>query len=212
MSPEQGKRDKKGPSQCPGSKSLSKMGENRKYKGVVVLKDYNTNLALIRPEDSSFFSDLIPIKLSSPGIPEEDATTVVWENGGILKTYTTSYLKSYVKTYRYNGLSLCHRMATEQPDPGRGEPVINGRGELMGIVSNFFSSDQSVEVISVDSIRRFIADFSDGTYQGIPYYWVETTPLKGDINLKRFLGLDNGEQGLYISRTAPFSSGSEKPD
>ena len=188
---------------------LSKMGENRKHRGAVVLKDYNTNLALIRPEESSFFSDLIPIKLSSPGIPEEDAATVVWENGGILKTYTTSYLKSYVKTYRFNGLSLCHRMTTEQPEPGRGEPVINAQGELMGIVSNSFSSDQSVEVISVDSIRRFITDFSDGDYQGIPFYWVETSPLKGDINLKRFLGLEGDQEGLYVSRTAPYSSGSE---
>ena len=34
---------------------LSKMGENRKFRGRVVLKDYNTNLALVRPEDTSFF-------------------------------------------------------------------------------------------------------------------------------------------------------------
>jgi hypothetical protein len=87
--------------------------------------------------------------------------------------------------------------------------VFNVQGELTGIVLNSFNPDKSVEVLSVDSIRRFLADFADGEYQGIPYYWVETAPLKGDVNLKRFLGLTADDQGLYISGTAPFSSGSE---
>jgi len=188
---------------------FTKMGENRKYTGTVVLKDYNSNLAIIRPEETSFFADLLPVKLALPGIPEGDCTTVVWENGGILKTYKTSYLKSYVKTYRYTGLSLCHRMTTDQSKAGRGEPVFNRQGELMGIISNSFPTDKSVEVLSIDSIRRFLTDLEDGNFQGIPFYWVETSALKGDNNLKGYLGIGESEEGLYVSKIAPFSSGRE---
>ena len=188
---------------------VSKGGEIQKTMARVFLKDYNTNLALLEVEDPGFFQDLDPVAFSPSGIPQEPLTSAAWENGGELRTYNAEYLRTYVKSYRNNGLTLCHRMTTDHSGSGRSEPVFDGEGNLAGIISNPVQSDGSVEIIAADSIIRLFRDLEDGLYQGIPFFWLEYAPLKGDVHLKRFLGLKESDEGIYISRIPPYSSGSD---
>jgi len=188
---------------------VMKNGDTRKYAGRVELKDYNANLAVITVPEEGFFENLNPVTFNKPGIPEGKTETALWEGGADFKIYETEYIKTYVKTYKYSALSICHRMSTEQSGSARGQPVFDEQGHCFGLVTNKLNGNGAVEVISVDTIHRFLKDLDDGTYEGVPSFWIENSPLRGDVHLKNYLGVAADQKGIYVSRVPASSSFSD---
>lgn len=187
---------------------VSKFGSNRKYPGKVILKDYQSGLALIGLEDNSFFKDLNPVKIDYSGgsVKDRNVKVVRWDNYGILKIHQAEYLKSTVEFLESAGVILIHYLNAEITDAGRGEPVLAGN-KLAGITSWHFPKDKMIKVIDIDVIRRMLKDAEDGRYDGMPFFDIEDAALDSDENLRNYLGLMEDDTGILVTGITPGTSG-----
>ncbi|MBN2039745.1 MAG: hypothetical protein JW864_06870 [Spirochaetes bacterium] len=200
---------------------VSKYGSNRKFPAKVILKDYHCGLALIQPEDDSFFNDLKPVKLdynkSSDGSTSDGSTSdgsikndnvniVRWNSYGILKAHPAEYSRSSVEYLQSAGVILNHYMNSDIDTAGRGEPVFAGN-KLVGITLWHFTKSKLVKVIDTDVITRMFKDLDNGEYEGLPSFELEDVPLDNDENLRDYLGIKQTDSGVLITGITPGTSG-----
>ncbi len=177
---------------------VTKNGQSRQTSAEVVLKDYSSNLAILKVKDPSFFADLAEVQLERPGWKNGRCTIVGWDRSGVPREYSAERLYTDVNLYYSHGVAVRHRMSTDLDRGGYGEPVLKG-GKLVGIVDGMDREEKSVDVIAVDSIHRMLGDLADGRYDGQPFFSPDAAPLGGDENLRRWLGLADGEGGLFVA-------------
>ena len=177
---------------------VTKRGQSRRVRAEVVLKDYASNLALLEVRDPAFFSDLAEARPANPGWREGRCVIVGWDRSGMPREYAAERLYTDVNPYYSHGVAVRHRMTTDLDRGGHGEPVLQ-EGRLVGIADGIDREEKSVDVIGVDSIRRLLDDLGDGRYEGQPFFTLDAAPVGGDESLRGYLGLKDGESGLYVS-------------
>ncbi len=188
---------------------VTKKGESRKYTASVVIKDYQSGLALLKVEDESFFSGLKPVAFSSPGaMTGRSARVYKWDALSSLKEYLAELTKTSIRFYEPNTGVLMHQFSTSMNDGGSGEPVFIDN-MLAGIATGLNSETKTLYVISSDMAQRMIRDASDGTYEGLPFFWIDGVELQGDVNLREFYGVEAGAGGVLVTYVPAISSGSE---
>ena len=186
---------------------VSKHGENRRYPATVLLKDFNSGLALLLVNDPDFYKDLRPIQLAESGKIQKDATIAWWDASGIFKTYKAEALKVAIESYETKGVALIHYMITGMERGGGGEPVFVD-GKLAGITQWLNEREKTVKVMGVDSIRNIMVDLEDGNYDGQPFFWIgEDVQLGQDENLRNYLGVQQEDTGVLVVEVPPKSSG-----
>ncbi len=186
---------------------VSKHGENRRYPAKVLLKDYNSGLALLRVNDPDFYEDLRPIQLAESGKIQKDATIARWDASGIFKTYKAEAFKVALESYETKSVVLIHYMITGMAKGGGGEPVFVD-GKLVGITQWLNEREKTVKVMGVDSIRNIMVDLEDGNYDGQPFFWIgEDVELGQDENLRNYLGVQKEDTGVLVIAIPPKSSG-----
>ncbi len=188
---------------------VSKPGKTRKYPARVVVKDYHNGLAILDVEDKSFFTGLTPVNLAEGrAVYRKRGIIPVWDDLGAKKEYTTETIKSSIRMYNPNCAVLMHQMYTSMNEGGNGEPILID-GKLAGIVTGLDRKNKTLYVISADVIERMLKDLDDGSYEGLPYFWIEYDAIESDENFREHLGMTEGDGGIYVSRVAPLSSGSD---
>lgn len=185
---------------------VARYGEERRYPAEVLLKDYACGLALLTVKDKGFFAGMEPVTLAESGVPEGKVLVARWDSFGTFKKYAAEVFKTAIGFYKSGGVVLCHHMTTGLDSGGNGEPVFSG-GKLVGIVSYFDESHRAIEVYSVDTIRKFLQDFEDGSYQGIPFFSLDHVYLGSDENLRGYLGLGPGDTGVLVNGVPSRTSG-----
>jgi hypothetical protein len=78
-------------------------------------------------------------------------------------------------------------------------------GKLLGILTSYDSKDQICDVVAPEILRIFLEDAKDGTYDGFPSLGISTV-LTEDPQFRKYLGLNDSQGGLYISRVLPKSA------
>lgn len=188
---------------------VSKHGKERKYQADVILKDYRCGLAVLRVNDESFYKDLKPVSYYSDGsIIGKKAVIPKWDNQGIMKEYSSELFKSLIEFYELYGAVLIYHMTTDMNSGGEGEPVFVDGG-LIGMTTWYDSKNKIMKVIALDVIKRMQKDLDDGSYDGIPFFYLEEAFLEGDENLREYLSLDENNTGILINRVPPKTSGSD---
>ncbi len=187
---------------------VSKPGGTRKYPARVVVKDYHNGLAILDVEDKSFYDEVTPVDLAEGrGVYRKKGIIPVWDELGAKKEYTTETIKSSIRIYNPNCAVLMHQMHTTMNEGGDGEPILID-GKLAGIVTGLDKKNNTLYVIAADVIDRMLKDLDDGTYEGLPYFWIEYVSIESDENFREYLGMSREDEGIYVSRVAPLSSGS----
>ncbi|MCP4137707.1 MAG: serine protease [bacterium] len=189
-----------------------KYGSTRRYPARVIVKDYNSGLALLTVEDKSFFEGLKPVSLAArERLIGKKAVVVKWDMSGGLKEYAAEAYKSsmekpvtayYEPFYRV----LVHHMTTGIDYGGNGEPVFIG-DRLTGIAIGFNENKRTIRVCGVEALQRMLIDMKGKQYGGVPFFLARLQPLKSDKNLREFLGMTAEESGILVSEIAPLSSG-----
>lgn len=185
---------------------VSKRGSPRKYTAKVVLADRVAGLALLTVTDPAFFSDLSPLPLAPAGALASELRIARWESGGILREFSASVVKTAVDYFTPLGATLAHFLSTDMDRGGTGEAVISG-GALVGLAYFLEPASKNLKVHAVEVLRRLLADLGDGSYQGYPSSWEYARGLEGDQNLKSYLGVPDGQDGVLVTAVPPRMSG-----
>ena len=185
---------------------VTKHGSPRRYPAEVLLRDPVAGLALLGVPDNSFFDDLVPAPLSSPGPVHGELRAARWEAGGVLREFTASLVKTTVDYWTPIGGTLAHFLSTDMDRGGSGEAVFVD-GKLLGLAYRLEQASKSLKVLSVEATLRLLADLADGSYGGYPSTWEYAKGLEGDRDLKRYLGMGDEETGVLVTAIPPRMSG-----
>lgn len=182
----------------------SKSGKDQRYTAQILIKDYNTGLALITVQDPDFFSDLIPVEITNYNFKDSSPVITSWDDRGIFRSYSTEMYKTEV-LFHETGASLFHKLFAALDNPHGGEPVFQG-GKLIGVTQWYDEENNILSAISSSMIIWMIYNVSDGTYENQPNLFFNGTYLKNDENLKSYLGLSSEDTGIYVDSVPPISS------
>jgi hypothetical protein len=188
---------------------VMKKGESRKYSATVAVKDYHCGLALIKVDDESFFNGLKPVVFTQAGsLTGRTARVYKWDSLSSLKEYLAELTKTSIRFFDPNCGILMHQFSTSMNEGGNGEPVFIDN-MLAGIATGLNAETKTLFVISSDMVQRMIRDAADGIYDGLPFFWIDGVDLRGDINLREYYGMKDGEGGVLITHVPLISSGSD---
>jgi S1-C subfamily serine protease len=179
---------------------LETLDTQEKQAARVSVVDYEANLALLEPLDSTFLAGRNSFALAEDASLGERLT--VWQvkpNGDVVPSegqVTSVELgifsqDQFFLTYRLNS-SLQYRFSNATL------PVVK-EGALAGLVLRQNPTGQTIEVISTPVIRHFLKDAQDGVYLGFPtagFHYGTTM----DPQLRRYIGLPDGYYGIYVQK------------
>ena len=142
---------------------LEKIDSGEKSRARLLQVDYEANLALVEPEDTSFLKGMQPLRIMSDAV--QGNSMAVWQvkpdgtvvNGEARLTAVELVPYSYQNkflVYRFDG-SLQFQFENITM------PVIQN-GQLAGLVKRYDSKRQTIDVIPAPVIEHFIADAADG--------------------------------------------------
>ncbi|MBN2160030.1 MAG: hypothetical protein JW807_11595 [Spirochaetes bacterium] len=188
---------------------VMKKGGPRRYEAEVLVKDYHCGLALLGVQDAEFFAGLKPAELAPAWkISGRSARVYKWDVMSSFKEYIAELTKSSIRYYEPNCGVVMHQFSTSMNDGGSGEPVFID-GKLAGIATGLNNETKTLYVLGVEVIRRMQKDVADGRYDGVPFFWVESMDVQGDVNLREYFGMGRGESGVFITEVPPISSGGD---
>jgi len=179
----------------------------------VVAVDYEANLALVSPLDPAqcaWIKDIKPLQTNGPvNIDEQIDIWQLEDNGNALRTVGTvrsvDLLSSFVEGHFFLSYEV---KASMQGSSSSYTLPATRNGKLAGILTSYDSKDQICDVLAPEIIALFLQDVADGNYTGFPSLGVATV-LTEDPYFRSFLGLNDEQGGLYVSRILPGSGADE---
>ncbi len=188
---------------------VMKKGEPRKYTARPLIRDYHCGLAVLEVEDKAFFNGLKPVEFSEEGgLFGKTARIYKWDSMTNLKEFTAELNKSSIRFYEPSCGVLMHQLSTVMNEGGNGEPVFI-HGKLVGITTGLNTKTKTLYALASDVVRRMLKDLAGGTYEGIPFFWINSVDIQNDVNLREYFGMAGGESGVIITDVPSISSGGE---
>ncbi len=181
--------------------------------------DYEANLAVLEPVDegAKVFAGLEPLVLDESVVPGE--TCEVWQiedNGNGVST-DVEVLRVDVGRYFIPGsVFLIYQVkgSLQARTNSFTLPVVKD-GKLVGMLLSYSSKEQTASVLPAPIINAFLADLSDGNYEGFPNLGIALAPTL-DETFREFTGIADEEGGIFVREVSKGSSadqgGIEKGD
>jgi len=179
---------------------ISVANSARLYPARLKHVDPRIGLALVEITDPELANQLQPLEIGAPVKLDDEFS--IWQLGGdnLLERFTARVVSANAAATRLN-----LRLKTTCSDKGNGQVALRD-GKLVGLMTGTVRSRQEGTILSVETLRHYLDDFADGTYNGCPGagLWVE--PLLRD-DLRAFYRLAPDQHGIAISRTMPGRTG-----
>lgn len=173
---------------------VQKRGRGAWWEGAIDWVDYHSNLAMIRCDQTPFWSDLKPVKLSE-SLSETDSYFIArWTNGRFEKR-RTDFDRFSVQGAELMPVNHIQMILTSEIDgAGWAEPVIQD-----GVIAGLTSAHQNNKsiVIPAPFIRSILEAKSEGTYSGLGYFSFIWQPSSNPATLD-FLDLEGPQRGALV--------------
>ncbi len=187
---------------------LKRPDNPEKFEARVLFYAHDCDLALLTVDDERFFDGMIPLSFGDVPKLRSQVTTVGYPVGG-RKLSITQGVVSRIELHNYVHTGV-DRHLTVQTDaainPGNsGGPVIQG-DKVVGVAFQTRFFEQNIGyMIPTPVIRHMLKDVEDGKYDGYPLLGIRTGTLENDA-LRAWLEVPEGESGVVVLKTLPFSS------
>jgi hypothetical protein len=184
---------------------LEKAMTAEKCPAVVDRVDYDCNLAIVRPENTEFLKNMVPIPLDKSVHTGDEVNVLQLESNGEVIQTTGQITSCVVGGYplENTALLLCKlRISLQQRDGSFTLPAVHD-GALAGILMRYDSRNQTADLVSLPVIRRFIEE----GFRGFPLMGLSFTSLR-DPQFRRFIGL-NEPGGIYVSDVVAHGAASK---
>lgn len=184
---------------------VERIGDGSRCEATVESVDYAANLGLIRPKDGTFAQALKPLKIRAMAKQGDTVTAVQFEGNGT-PSVSEGTIKSVDVTVPPGARSplLVYRVTIELELGNTGITPFFRRGRLIGLMVGYDKSGRTATLIPSPVIQHFLADLEDGSYDGFPIAGFSTTTIR-DPQLRRYLGIENSDPGVYVTQVVPGS-------
>jgi len=170
----------------------------RRYAAKVKHADARMNLALVEITDEQLRDELAPLELGDPVKLDDEFDIYEISNDNLIERAPARVVRADASP---TVLSL--NLQTDGSGAGNGQVAIKD-GKVVGLMS--FRSRQQGSIISVESIRKYLADHEDGKYDGCPGPSIWIQPLLRE-DLRDYYGLKDDQHGLGVVRTVAGRTG-----
>jgi hypothetical protein len=181
---------------------MLRFGESQKFPLTVQFVDYESNLALLSPEDPAGTTGLVPLKFVEE-LPLDSTVT-------ILRARDNNQLVSIAATMQEIGIHASatseysfatYLLKTQQSALGWSEPIVRA-GNVVGLGSG--QDSQFFHAIPGAMITHFLEDFKSGSYKGFPAIGVQLDRLTSP-EMRKMIGADGVKHGIRVSKVEPGS-------
>ncbi len=190
---------------------LETAGDAQKSQAFVDVVDYECNLALLRPKQPEILAGLTPMTIAEKVRIGDELQVVQLEAGGTLAMSPGRVTAFQVGRYPIGeiNLLLCRISLPLEPRDGSVSlPVRNGSGELAGMLLRHDSRTQSAEMVALPVLQRFLTNAGEPSYAGFGRVGLRFAPLRDQV-LREYLGVPNGDRGVFIDAVGRGSPGEE---
>lgn len=172
----------------------------RRYPAKLRHVDHRLGLALVEITDPTLKTEMKPIPLGDPIKLDDEIEIHQLGRDNMLERFTGRVARASAWS-----TSLSLTVKTTCADRGNGQVALKD-GKVVGLVTSTWSSRQEGTVLSLETIRHYLDDFADDTYQGCPGPGPFTqTLLRAD--LRTYYGLSDEQHGVAITRVPAERTG-----
>jgi len=177
---------------------LERIDTEAKSRAEVVVADYEANLALLRPIDPEFLSDMAPMELEAEA--REGDFLSVWQvksNGNIIPGEGPITAIERIP-YLFGNSFIAYRLNSSLQYRGNNFtlPVMKD-GKLAGLLMRYEAKSQTIDAIPAPVILHFLKDAADGQYQGFPLSGMNIASAEDPV-LREYIGLSHIEGGVIV--------------
>lgn len=189
---------------------LERPASSEKIAADVERVDYESNLALLKPQDPAFLEGARPVLLADDVRLGSKVSVLQLENTGAVAFTPAVITTVTVGNYPADGISLLiYRLSAplQYRDNSFTLPVFLG-GKLAGLLMRYDTRSQSADLVPNGVIASFLARAAKTPYEGIPRAGISFSPTR-DPQFRRYLGMQPGQTGIYVTSVA-HGAGAEK--
>lgn len=186
---------------------LEKPDTGEKSTAGIQVVDFEANLALLRPDNPSFLAGFQPLDVDTHVCIGDKLSVLQLEANGTPVSTQAVVTSAEVGRYELEDTAfLLFRMSC--PLQGRDNsftlPIVKG-SRLAAVLMRYDARSQTVDAISSPVIAHFLADAGRDHYAGFPHLGLSFSSTR-DPQLRRYLKLDEGNGGVYVTGLDPNGS------
>ncbi len=171
---------------------------------------HDVDLAILKVKEKNYFRGVDILSFGSIPRLRSPVSTVGFPMGGDQISITDGIVSRI--SYRNYVHSDAHKHLLIQVDsainPGNsGGPVFQGRNVVGVAFQSLTRAENTGYIIPTSVVQRFLADISDGTYDGVAEWGIETADLfMSNSAAARFNRLPKGEpRGVFVNKVLDWS-------
>ena len=172
----------------------------RRYAARVKHADHRLGLAQVEITDEALRGRMAPLPLGEPVALDDEFDIYQLGRDNVVERYTAR-----VQSASASETQLLLRLKTTLSDAGNGQVALKD-GKIVGLVIGTVRSRQEGTILPLETVRKYLDDFEDGSYQGCPSPGLWIQPLLRD-DLRAYYGLKPDQHGLAVTRVMPGRTG-----
>jgi hypothetical protein len=186
---------------------LQRAESGDRIPATVATIDYEADLALLKPTDSSFLKGITPLQLTDAGVGDHLSVWQLESTGALLITDALLTTVAVAKYPADDVALLAYSLTTslQYRDASFTLPMVKG-GKLAGLMLRYDTRTQNADAIPAAVIRHFLNDAADSTYGGFPKAGLLFASTR-DPQLRRYanipMTLTGGVYVTHVERDSP---------
>lgn len=183
---------------------VQKNADPQKYIAKVESVSHDSDLAILKVEDPSFFTDTKSLDLGVLPDLQDNVMVYGYPKGGNKLSITKGVVSRIeITNYSHSGRSLLSVQVDAAINPGNsGGPVIKDN-RIVGIAFQTYTNAQNLGyLVPVPVIQHFLTDMKDGRYDGFPKLGVNNWSVTENPALRKYYGIEKLSGGILINKIA----------
>ena len=183
---------------------LEKPDTGERSSAKVAVVDYETNLALLKPNNPDFLKDLQPLDTSvQPKVGDHLSVVQLEATGTPVSTealLTSAEVGHYVLD-DYSYLLFKMSCPLQYRDNSFTLPIVEDH-HLISMLLRYDPRSQTIEAISTPVIQHFLKEAEHQPYQGFPSFGISFSTTR-DPQFRHYQKLSDSEGGIYVDDVEP---------
>jgi hypothetical protein len=181
-----------------------KRGEDLRTPARLVLSDPEGPLSLLAVDDPAFWTDLAPLPLAEEVPVEGELSVNRWLRSGQFESSRASARQARAGRHGSSRTSVLTLEVSSSLDGAGDSEVLIRDGRVVGLATA--KQGETVSAIASPVLRQFLAEAALPEYRGFARAGIAWQDLT-NADLRRYLGLLEGETGVRLTRVLPHGSG-----
>jgi S1-C subfamily serine protease len=180
---------------------VQKAGDPKTYTAKVEFTAHDSDLAVLKVKDESFFNGTKPLKLGGFVKLKDKVNVYGFPKGGDKLSITEGIVSRIeMKEYTHSKRSLLAiQIDAAINDGNSGGPVIKN-GRIVGVAFQGLEKAENIgRMVPVPIIKRFFEDIKDGGYDEVPYFGIFSQKMENE-SLRKFYKVPQNVTGILVKR------------